>query len=357
MSHLASRRAPFRGGPACLRLAVCLLLLGPLCLAAVGQGGTDVSGSGGRHVIQGRLMFTSGRRADARLKVRLESHGYGDLSVVSDSNGNFSFRSLRHGSYTIHVEGGDEFESVSEKVYIEMDVGSPSRGTGAMQGTRQHNLQIYLKPKRPAGSEGRAAVVNAALAAVPRPALERYQKAQALARAADYERAIEELRGAVALHPRFALALNEMGALYLKTKQPDKATESFRASLEIAPDEYAALVGYGVALFDKGEFGEAEAQLRRTLKQNAASSLARVYLGRVLIKQRKLDEAEKELKRAADAGDSQAASAYYYLGGLYWAKRDYRQAADKLESYLRLNPKAPDAERVRATVKELREKQ
>lgn len=352
--HHASARPSRRG----FLVLLCPLFVLLFCARdARPQGGTDIGGSGGRHVIQGRLILTSGQRADVQLKVRLVSVGLGDLSVVSDTNGNFYFRSLRHGSYTVVVDGGDDYESVSERVYIEMDPGNPQRGTSPVQGTRPYTVQIFLRPKRAAGTEGRAAVISAALSAVPKPALERYYKAQEAARAGGYDQAIEDLQAAVALHPQFALALSEMGALYLKTKKPDKAIEAFRASLKIAPDDYATLVSYGIALFDKGALGEAEEQIRRALKRNAASSLARLYLGRLLISQRKLDEAEKELARAAAAADAHAASAYYYLGGLYWAKRDYRQAADKLETYLRLSPKAPDAERVRATVKDLREKQ
>jgi regulator of sirC expression with transglutaminase-like and TPR domain len=46
--------------------------------------------------------------------------------------------------------------------------------------------------------------------------------------------------------------------------------------------------------------------------------------------------------------------AQYYLGGIYWKKKDYPKAVAALEDYLRLTPNAPDAERVRATIKDLR---
>ena len=48
--------------------------------------------------------------------------------------------------------------------------------------------------------------------------------------------------------------------------------------------------------------------------------------------------------------------ANYYLGGLYWRKKDYARAVEQLEKYLLLTPNAPDAERVRATVKDLRDR-
>ena len=39
-----------------------------------------------------------------------------------------------------------------------------------------------------------------------------------------------------------------------------------------------------------------------------------------------------------------------------WRKHDYKQAADELEKYVKLEPKAPDAKKVRYTIKELRNK-
>jgi regulator of sirC expression with transglutaminase-like and TPR domain len=48
--------------------------------------------------------------------------------------------------------------------------------------------------------------------------------------------------------------------------------------------------------------------------------------------------------------------AHYYLGGIYWGRKDYKRAADELEIYLKMTPKAPDAEKIRGTIKELRGK-
>jgi regulator of sirC expression with transglutaminase-like and TPR domain len=67
-------------------------------------------------------------------------------------------------------------------------------------------------------------------------------------------------------------------------------------------------------------------------------------------------EAEKELRRAVNLGGTQLGLAHKYLGGIYWGRGEYRQAADELETYLRLTPNAQDAERVRGTIKELRAK-
>lgn len=338
--------------------AVAVLSAALLCAPpAPAQGGVDETGTGGRHTIQGRIFFQSGQRIDTRLKVRLESPTFGDLSVMADMNGSFAFRSLESGSYTVVVEGGDNFETARERVYIESDGGNTRRGLSGLPAfTRPYTVQIYLQPKRQNGLEGRPGVLNAALASVPKPAAELYQKAIESVRRGEGDKAVTQLKSAIEVYPNFPLALSELGVQYLKLKQPDKAAEVLKASLKLAPDDYATLLSYGIALYEQRDFAGAETQLRHALKKNHASPSAHLYLGLALIGRRDLDAAEKELQQAVASGGDQMALAHYYLGGLYWGRRDYRRAADELETYLRLTPNAPDAARVRSTIKELRGK-
>jgi len=71
----------------------------------------------------------------------------------------------------------------------------------------------------------------------------------------------------------------------------------------------------------------------------------------------KYTEAQKELEVAASTGKDEVGMAHRYLGGIYAGNRDYKRAADELETYLKLVPKAPDAERTKNAIKELRSKQ
>ena len=79
-----------------------------------------------------------------------------------------------------------------------------------------------------------------------------------------------------------------------------------------------------------------------------------MYLGIALLRLNKFDDSEKYLLIATQANAAQLAMANYYLGGIYWRKKDYPHAIEQLEKYLVLVPNAPDSERVRATVKDLR---
>jgi regulator of sirC expression with transglutaminase-like and TPR domain len=93
------------------------------------------------------------------------------------------------------------------------------------------------------------------------------------------------------------------------------------------------------------------------LKRNDGAATAHLYLGITLINLRNYLEAEKELQRAVSFASSELSMAHYYLGGIYWRNKEYKRAADELEKYLQETPKAPEAARIRETIKELRSKQ
>ncbi len=112
-----------------------------------------------------------------------------------------------------------------------------------------------------------------------------------------------------------------------------------------------------MALTQKKDFPEAEKQLRRALKRMDKSASGHMYLGVALIGLKDIDGAERELQQAVKLGGNQMGAAHKYLGGIYWAKKDYKRAADALETYLKLTPKAADAEQIKGTIKDLRAKQ
>lgn len=340
-----------------LRMAsiICALFMMILIESVHAQSGVDFGGTGGRHTIQGRIYFPSGRRADERLKVRLESTSSSTLTVVADDNGSFSFRSLLPGSYTVVIEAGDQFEPVSERVYINETRNSDSRGTSGSV-PRIISVPIYLQPKRVVSKTENTGIVDASLANVPKAAQELYQKALDESRAGDSKKAVEHLKRAIEIHPQFPVALNELGVQYLKLDQPDMSVEYLRAAVKLSPDSFMPRLNYGIALLETTKFAEAEKELRQAISKNNSSVVAHLYLGVALVKLRHLEEAEKELLVAARSDRKDLCIAYYYLGGIYWGKRDYKRAADQLERYLQLAPDAPDAERIRGTIKELRSK-
>ena len=331
-----------------------LLIFSAAAVEAQSGGGIEVTGTGGRHSITGRLIFPSGQRADTRLAVRLESPGQGDSTVLSDSNGNFSFRSLKAGNYTVVVDGGDYFETVRESVFIDTPVTGP-RMLGVIPVSRPFTVQIYLQAKG-GTARARPGVLNASLANVPKPALELYDRAMEAVGRNETDKAIDQLKQAVALYPNFGLALNELGLLYLKGGQLDDAAAALTKVIHLSPEAAEPSLNYGIVLLQQKRFEDAQKQLRDAVKKNDHAFTGHLYLGITLIHFRSYGEAETELRRAVTLGGVKAGQAHYYLGGLYWQTGSFQQAADELELYLKLEPKAANAEKVRGTIRDLRAK-
>lgn len=338
-----------------LPILLTLLLFSGVITHAQSGAGIDQTGTGGRHAIKGRLIFPSGQRADYQMKIRLESPGVGDLTVLSDVNGNFSFQSLRPGNYTVIVEGNEYFETSRETVFIETSViGSPTAAS-AFPIARPHSVQVYLRPKADSAAT-KPGVLNAALATVPKAALDQYQKGMESVARNEPDKAIDHLKRAVTLHPAFGLALNELGVQYLKKGELDKAAEVLVKAIQVAPEAPEPSLNYGIVLLQQKKFADAQVQLRDAVKKNDNAFTAHLYLGITLIHFKNYAEAETEFRKAIALGGAKASQAHYYLGGVYWQIGNFRQAADELDTYLKLEPKAPNAEKVKNTVKELRAK-
>ena len=329
---------------------ICVLLL-PAAVSGQGNGRAS-TGTGGIHQIRGYVFFPSGRRAEGTIVVRLQPINGGEITVIPDSSGSFIFAQLSPGRYTVIVNAGDDYEVARESVYIDTDLNLSRTGVRAPSTARRETVMIHLQLKR--GTTAKAGVVNAALAEVPERARKLFEKGLEHARAGDAERAAESFKQAVDIYPKFPIALNELGVQYLKLGHKDKAIETLEEAVKLNPEAYGPRLNLGIAYLEAKKFPEAEEQIREALKRNSSLPTGHMYLGLCLVRLNRYEEAEKELLLAIEGSNNQLAMAQYYLGGIYWKKEEYPKAVEALETYLRLTPNAHDAERVRATIKDLR---
>lgn len=323
-----------------------LLLIAITASAQIGASGVDDDPSSGlrrgTNSIVGQVFHPSGKQLDRRCTVRLSSVNVGEFSTMTDTNGVFTFRRLREGSYFISVEAGKDYLPTNETVDF-----YDNRG-------RTFTVQIQLRPKP---GITRTGVVNSALVGVPRPALELYNQALASARANDSKKAVEQFKAAVALYPTFVLALNELSIVYLSLGDSEKAAEALGQATKIAPTNFSLRLNLGYVLMQMKKFADAETELRKATDLMDNSPVAHLYRGRALVSLQKYGEAEKELRRVINLGGVHVPMAYRYLGALYSEAEKYVQAVESLEMYLKLAPAARDAEDVRGVVKQLKDKQ
>lgn len=322
------------------------LLLSSVCVAR-SQGITPGSSRGlasgdGTNMIQGHIYFPSGQSVNGKtVKITLESvSDSGTPSTVMDQDGSFRFRNLQNVSYTVVVDAGSEYEKAREPVRFD-----PGSGNN-----RSVQVNIQLQPRLDSS--------NPLFAGVPDNALKLYQKGSAAAKKGDAKAAAESLSAAVAAHPNFPIALSELGTQYMMLKEMDKAGETFEALLKLKPNDSAAHLNLGIIAFNKKKMDEAESHLKKAIELKSGGPSAHYYLGLTFISTRRYPDAVTQFQAAISNGGESLALAHKYLGGLYMSNPDKRQdAITELEKYLALDPKAADAERVKATIQDLRNKQ
>ena len=254
-------------------------------------------------------------------------------SVRTNSAGEFEFSGLGNGNYTVSIRVAG-FNPETETVNIE--------GSAAGQ---SYPVVFYLKL---------ATSVNPLMKDVPREAVSQYQKGMDKATSGDWKGALADFDAAIAAYANFAAAYYERGTAYLKEKDLDKALESFVKAIQIKSDYLEAKYSVGYVQYLKNNFEVSAAIFDDVLKDKQMPE-AHLYLGISLAKLHNLDAAVPHFKAAIAAKDDESmALAHRYLGGIYMQKKQNADAAAELEKYLKLVPKAPDADKLRSTIADLR---
>jgi tetratricopeptide (TPR) repeat protein len=214
-------------------------------------------------------------------------------------------------------------------------------------------VNVVLKLKTSTAS-AKSGTIDASTGGVPEAARDLYKQAVESAAAGDKKKAIEQLNEALKIHPAFMTALNELGVQYMAGKEWRKAADALRSALKIAPEAFHPRLNYGIVLLQMKDYKTAAAELQTAVQKDSSSAVANFQFGRALVNVGNYDAAERALKNSISLGGDDAAEAHRYLGAVYIEKGDGSRAADELDTYLKLAPKAKDADRIRSIVKDLR---
>ena len=302
------------------------------------------TGLGGMNSIVGTVFAPSGRPLASRARIKLSTMTRGDRIFTTNQNGNFAFRGLPSGSYTITIDKEADYKPVSQSVDIIQFRGAPAQ-------TYTLNIRLEFKER----TEVKPVVVNAEFLNVPKKALDHYNNALELAKKDDRSGAIAELKLAIAEYPSFTQAFNELGVQYLRSNKLEDADAAFQSALKITPDSFPALMNRGIANVMMKRYGEAVPLLRKALKSHEQSAVGHYFLGQALANLGLFDEAEKELVASLELGKEEMKEAHRILAIIYSSRGDKKRAAEELEAYLKLAPNTPDAEKLKDQIRRLRE--
>ncbi len=264
--------------------------------------------------------------------------------LTTDESGQFVLINLRAGTYNVIIDREEGFEPVNQIVDIVSD-GDRLKPV--------YTVSIRLVAKK--NTEPKATVVSAETAGIPKRAKDLYVRALELARAGDSTESIRQLKLAVAEYSNFIEALNEMAVQYQKLGELEKADEALVEALKIRPDAFEPMMNRGIVLFRLERYDAAEELLRKIVSSAEPRPLAHFYLGRTLAKLGRAADAEQELLKSLEKGnEAEMKEAHRMLASIYIERDDRPKAAASLERYIALAPNAPDIDRLKAALADIK---
>lgn len=322
-----------------LVFAASVLLLAATAGSAQSVGAGRGINNGGRFVIAGKVYLPNG---DPAVGARITASGtYLNSNTYTDQDGYYTLAGVPVGSFTITatVEGltpQNEFMTIDPE-------------------TQPGTMPLYIFLRNPGQKKGDFYSNNPMFKDVPKDALDKFKSAREKLNKDDTKSALPLLDEAIGLYSKFAAAYYQKGYILFKKADFSAAIEAFVKAIEIKPDYVDAKYYFGVSHYMQRDYPVAEMVFRDVLQLDDKRAAAHMYLGIILVSAKKIDEAEKELKQAVSLkGGENLFQAYRYLGGIYMQKKQNKEAAAALQRYVDLAPKAPDAEKIKATIAELK---
>jgi len=266
-------------------------------------------------------------------------------TVKTDGSGLFVFRKLSDGTFQVRIQtSGTNYVSQTKRV----DLARP-HGFGAAF----EELDFVLMTTN-AGSTGKPGVVF--VQEVPEPARKQFQKASELLNKSNKrEEAFIALKSAIELFPLYFDALELLGTEQVKDREYEAAIPALTKALEVNSRSFASSFALGVAQYNLKQTQPAIESLRRAVSLNERSVNANLWLGIALRQTSRPDQAEAYLKRADVLADSKLPEAHWQLALLFNQLKRYKEAADELEIFLKVQPDARDVELIKKLIQRLRQ--
>ena len=173
-----------------------------------------------------------------------------------------------------------------------------------------------------------------------RPADPRVNYAEALLASdrGDLNAAISGFRDTLRLDPTLYGAWQDLGLAFVKLKRWQDAAETFAQLTRKESDSVDAAYFYALSLFNTGRAAEAEQEARRALRLDAGASAAHTLLGIILAARGGANAEAGESLAQAIALDPTSFDAYFFLGRVEYAMKDFADAVSHLRAAVKINP-------------------
>ena len=265
----------------------------------------------------------------------------------TDASGLFVFRKLSDGAFQVRVQASST-NYIGQTKRVEL--ARPRGGFGAAS----EEVDFVLITRRTTSPAQKPGVVF--LQEVPAQARKEYQRAaELLPKSEKRQEALEALKKAIEIYPQYFDALEMLGSEYVKHQDYEFAVPLLTKALEINARAYPSWYALGVAQYNLKQQPAAIESLKRAVSLNPKSINATLWLGMVLRRTGRLDEAETHLKQANVLADAKLPDAHWELALLFNQLKRFREAADELERFLKVQPDSQDAQQITKLIQQLRQ--
>ena len=150
-----------------------------------------------------------------------------------------------------------------------------------------------------------------------------------------------------------ARAHEYLGLARLSLGKLDEAYAELSRAQDLAPTSDSVKVGLARVFIEKKDFDKAEETLNKAHEINGDNADVPLYSDALKVAKRNYQEAIKDLNDAI-ARKPDNAYAYYYAGLAYNGLKRPDKMVESFQTFLKLAPDAPEAERVRSLLRSVR---
>ena len=272
----------------------------------------------------------------------------------TDSSGRYYFFGMPQGRYTVRVMPYQtDYEEQTQGLEIVNFTRQDTAGRNITTGFANEQLDFYLRLRRGVtGTTGAVYVQD-----VPAPAKKLYEKAVADLNDKKEKEGLAGLKAAIEAFPKYFYALERLGNEYVRLKYYQAAEILLKAALEVNPRSFRSWYALAFTLNAVNRDVEALASVQKALELYANSAEASFLAGVLLKQSKKFEEAEKHLVKAKELAKDSIPMVHWHLALLYGNElKRYADAAKELKLFLKAEPNAKDADKIKSLIKEFEEK-
>jgi Tfp pilus assembly protein PilF len=270
--------------------------------------------------------------------------------IQTGASGRFTFSGIKAGHYVIKVNTvGTPFEEQSEAVDI----------VNIFQNSTETVYQdVNLHYRKGMGLTGIKQMTEAVFVQeIPAEAKRLYKSGVKDLGDNNLQKGRDELDQAIQIFPDYYDALNALGCNYVEMQEYQKSFPYLIRSIDVNQRSFTSYYSLAYAAYKLEHLPEAKEAARASVILQPNSINAQLLYGTVLRRTGSLDAAMTTLLKAEQLSkDSPVAEIHWQLGLLYNKLNRNMEAADQLETYLKINPNAANKKQIQDLIQKLRAK-